>query len=63
MIDFAIKKYRIDTTRIYVSGLSMGGGVTWEYAAAYASRVAAIVPICGASTPNDTKAKNWRKPA
>ena len=57
MINYAINKYRIDTTRIYVSGLSMGGGVTWEYAAAYSNRVAAIVPICGASTPNDTKAK------
>lgn len=58
MISFAIKKYRVDTTRIYVSGLSMGGGYTWDYAGAYASRIAAIVPICGASGPNDAKAKN-----
>lgn len=58
MISYAISKYRIDTTRMYVSGLSMGGGYTWDYAGAYASRIAAIVPICGASGPNDTKAKN-----
>jgi predicted peptidase len=58
MIDYAVKNYRIDTTRIYVSGLSMGGGVTWEYGAAYAKRIAAIAPICGASGPNDTRAKN-----
>ncbi len=57
MITFAIKKYRIDTTRIYVSGLSMGGGYTWDYAGTYASRIAAIAPICGASGPNDTKVK------
>jgi predicted peptidase len=57
MIDYAIKKYRIDTTRMYVSGLSMGGGATWDYAAEYGKRIAAIVPICGASGPNDTKAK------
>lgn len=57
MVDWAISKYRIDESRIYVSGLSMGGGATWEYAVAYGSRVAAIAPICGASGPSDTKAK------
>lgn len=57
MITFAISKYRIDTTRIYVSGLSMGGGATWEYAAGYNSRLAAIVPICGASGPTNEKAQ------
>lgn len=57
MITFAISKYRIDTSRIYVSGLSMGGGATWEYAAGYNSRIAAIVPICGASGPTNEKAQ------
>lgn len=57
MISYAISKYRIDTTRIYVSGLSMGGGYTWDYAGVYASRIAAIVPICGAAGPNDAKVK------
>jgi len=57
MINYAIAHYRIDTTRLYVAGLSMGGGATWEYGAAYASRIAAIVPICGASSPKDDKAK------
>jgi predicted peptidase len=57
MIDYAVKNYRIDTTRMYVSGLSMGGGVTWDYAVAYGKRVAAIAPICGASGPNDSKAQ------
>jgi len=57
LIDHAISKYRIDANRIYVSGLSMGGGVTWEYAVAYNNRIAAIAPICGASGPNDPKAQ------
>jgi predicted peptidase len=52
MIDYAIAHYRIDETRIYVSGLSMGGGNTWDYAVAYANRVAAVVPISGASWPS-----------
>ncbi|MES1222120.1 MAG: PHB depolymerase family esterase, partial [Bacteroidota bacterium] len=52
MIDYALSHYRIDESRIYVAGLSMGGGSTWDYAIAYASRVAAVVPICGASWPS-----------
>lgn len=43
--------YRIDTNRIYVTGLSMGGGGTWKYGAKYADRIAAMVPICGAADP------------
>lgn len=57
MITYAIKQYRIDTTRMYVSGLSMGGGVTWDYAVDYGKRIAAIAPICGASGPSDAKAQ------
>jgi predicted peptidase len=57
IISYAISKYRVDTTRIYVSGLSMGGGATWATGADFASRIAAIVPICGALTPNDSRAK------
>ncbi|RYG01586.1 MAG: hypothetical protein EOO02_12445, partial [Chitinophagaceae bacterium] len=52
IIDYAVKTYKVDQNRIYVTGLSMGGGVTWDYAAnqaGYASRLAAIVPVCGAS--------------
>jgi len=33
MINYAIKTLRIDTTRMYVCGLSMGGGTTWDYSA------------------------------
>jgi predicted peptidase len=58
-INYAIAHYRIDTTRIYLTGLSMGGGVVWEYSAAetqYAKRLAAILPIAGASYPETNKA-------
>jgi predicted peptidase len=57
VVNYSIAHYRIDTNRIYVTGLSMGGGATWDYAGKYASRIAAIVPICGASGPDDTKAR------
>ena len=56
-INYVIKNYRIDTTRIYLTGYSMGGGVVWEYARTFPNRIAAIVPICGASCPSPDKAK------
>jgi len=61
MIDYAVANYRVDQSRIYVAGLSMGGGNTWDYGVAYASRVAAIVPICGASWPSKEQLGNIAK--
>jgi len=40
-------KYRIDTTRIYATGISMGGFGTWELAMDYPNLIKAIVPLCG----------------
>lgn len=56
-IDYAVNKFRIDTSRIYVTGLSMGGGVTWEFDAEYGGSVAAMVPICGGSWPDTKRAE------
>ncbi|MEP7279668.1 MAG: PHB depolymerase family esterase [Bacteroidota bacterium] len=61
LIDYAVAHYRIDESRIYVAGLSMGGGNTWDYAIAYAERVAAVVPICGASWPSKDQLGNIAK--
>lgn len=44
------KTLKIDTNRIYLTGISLGGGGTWKYASASqgnASRFAAIAPVCG----------------
>jgi hypothetical protein len=42
-----VKKYlRIDNRRIYLTGLSLGGGGVWSVATAYPSTWAAILPIC-----------------
>lgn len=57
VINYAISKYRIDVSRIYLMGFSMGGGLCWDYAAKYGSKAAAIIPICGASTYSLIKAK------
>jgi pimeloyl-ACP methyl ester carboxylesterase len=41
---------RVDTTRIYLTGLSLGGFGTWSYALSRPDVVAAVVPIAGAGS-------------
>lgn len=57
VIDFAKRRFRIDDTRIYVTGLSMGGGSTWDWSAVYGQNAAAIVPVCGGTKPTTTMAQ------
>jgi predicted peptidase len=49
LLDEIETKYRVDTDRVYLTGLSMGGFGTWTLAAKYPNRFAAIAPICGGS--------------
>ena len=55
MITYAIKNYKVDSTRLYICGLSMGGGGDWDYSWNYGKRVTAVVPISGASWPTTEK--------
>ena len=47
LLDEITRTYAVDTTRVYLTGLSMGGYGTWSLGLAYPERFAAIVPICG----------------
>ncbi|MBK8093761.1 MAG: prolyl oligopeptidase family serine peptidase [Verrucomicrobiaceae bacterium] len=47
LTDHLVRTERIDTARIYLTGLSMGGFGTWETAFEYPDTYAAIAPICG----------------
>ena len=40
-------KLHVDTNRIYLTGLSMGGYATWSLATKFPERFAAVAPICG----------------
>lgn len=51
MLDEVIAKNRVDQDRIYLTGLSMGGFGTWDWAMAEPKRFAALVPICGEGEP------------
>lgn len=47
LLDDIIAAYPVDTSRIYLTGLSMGGSAAWNFAAMYPERFAALVPVCG----------------
>ena len=52
LIEHTVKTYNIDPARIYVTGVSMGGGGTWELAQRRPDLVAAAIPLAG-HTPAD----------
>lgn len=54
ILDELIKSESIDTDRLYLTGLSMGGYGTWDLAERMPKRFAAVVPVCGGG--DDTKA-------
>jgi predicted peptidase len=49
-IDHAVETYQVDPSRIYLTGLSLGGHGTWTYAASHPDRIAAAAPVCGDGT-------------
>jgi predicted peptidase len=48
-IDFVKQNYRVDTSRIYLSGLSLGGILSCDVASEIPKTVAAIIPMAGVS--------------
>ncbi len=47
LLDRIIETYQVDETRLYLTGMSMGGFGTWHLATENPQRFAAIAPICG----------------
>ena len=63
LIDRICEAYPVDRSRIYVTGLSMGGFGTWGMIAHNADIVAAAAPLCGGYplefAPKMTKTPIW----
>ena len=51
MLDELIARLPIDTDRIYLTGLSLGGEWSYGWASMNPDRFAAIAPVCGAWNP------------
>jgi hypothetical protein len=60
VINYATAKYRVNTAKVYLTGLSMGGAVCWDFGGNtnYNKKIAAMVPIASAGYANSTEAKN-----
>jgi predicted esterase len=56
MIKYAKTNLSIDTNRIFVTGLSLGGGGTWKYAITSLNNskaIAGLAPVCGTQQSGD----------
>jgi predicted peptidase len=55
ILDYAERSYRVDKSRIYLTGMSMGGYGAWYLAGQYPNRFAAVAPVCGGGKISDAK--------
>lgn len=62
-LDQTMREYQTDPSRVYLTGLSMGGNGTWYIAYRNPKRFAAIAPICGWISPVFWKAADPVVPA
>jgi hypothetical protein len=53
LYDEVTAKYRIDTSRVYLTGFILGGSGTWYIAAKYPDKFAAIAPMSGFTSHMD----------
>lgn len=52
LVENVIDNYPIDSSRIYIIGISMGGIATYDLVCRYPELFTAAVPICGAINPD-----------
>ena len=53
VVNWVSKRYDVDTSRIYVLGMSLGGYGAIDFAAAYPKQTAAAMGLCGGATRKD----------
>ena len=53
VLTYVKKNYNVDTTRIYVCGMSLGGYGTLHFAGKHADKITAAVAICGGGNVSD----------
>ncbi len=58
IVDWAMQHHFIDSTRVYVLGMSLGGYGTLDVAATYPDRIAAAMAFCGGATVKDLSGLN-----
>ena len=53
LLEHVTETLQVDTQRVYLTGLSMGGYGSWRLAADQPHRFAAVAPVCGGGKPED----------
>lgn len=53
ILDWVEENHEVDTSRVYVIGMSLGGYGTLDFAGTYPERVSAAMALCGGSTLKD----------
>lgn len=55
LVEILQEEYPLDSNRLYITGLSMGGFATWSVLCEYPERFAAAIPICGGGNTRQAK--------
>ncbi len=58
IVDWVEKTHNVDSNRVYVLGMSLGGYGTIDLAATYPERIAAAMALCGGGTVRDLSGLN-----
>ena len=53
VLEWTLKNYPADSTRVYVLGMSLGGYGTLDFTGTYPEKVAAAMALCGGTTLKD----------
>ncbi|HEY9543790.1 carboxylesterase family protein [Prevotella sp.] len=53
MLEWVMAHYRVDATRVYVLGMSLGGYGTMDFVGTYPEKVAAAMALCGGCSLKD----------
>lgn len=53
ILEWTLQHYTVDTNRIYVIGMSLGGYGTLDFVGTYPERIAAAMALCGGATLKD----------
>lgn len=55
ILEWVVKNYNVDTTRIYVVGMSLGGYGAMDFVGTYPDKIAAAMALCGGCSLKDVQ--------
>lgn len=55
ILEWVVDNYRVDTNRIYVVGMSLGGYGAMDFVGTYSHKIAAAMALCGGCTLSDVQ--------